>query len=655
MGKTQSLSALGADMSVSESEGCEGKLRVVYEAPHFIAAESEWKITRPGSYELFFRAAFSKKSERLELFIPAVLYRENNCGCGAFPKGGIEQSFAFREERTPLPGCVVLREGCDFTAFCISPAKDPSESAHVCAYEDEGALAIEMRIPPSEYPFSYCGKTRTVPYDSKKSFFQADGCSAAKPLVVRKTQFLFTASVSALCPNSLFSVYRKFSSLVSARKEFNNFCFDENPEAADAKTVSRGAWEKWFSRKLGHLEFLTDAAKESTAFIRMGKGNGDLQAIYEFTAASFLVKSVEGALVFAKRGNTVLAEKIGRYFLRAEHPEKSGIYRDNYSIVRDEWGGYLGVSEHSSYAKLINARCNGEAMSAYIALYEMLLDRGKRVEEFIELPKRVARFYLSHYSRDKKNADAGNFGRWRSEDGKAVNAGGTNGAYIVMFLIALWPHADEDLQKEIKTALALSGEYYHRMIQNADYYGDTLDADAFDKESSAVLLRESLDLYAFTGDGRFLEDAKAAANFAYTWMWQYDVRFPKGTPLDRLHFKTRGMTSVSVAHHHLDFYGMYIARDFLRLHSLCGERFYRDAALCMMKACLALVASEKERLGKSADFAGWQPEQINHTDWDYFDREDHAQGYFDICIAWEAVLTLGAYLQIADENPSAFV
>ena len=103
-------------------------------------------------------------------------------------------------------------------------------------------------------------------------------------------------------------------------------------------------------------------------------------------------------------------------------------------------------------------------------------------------------------------------------------------------MTALYSHADEELQKEIKTALALSGEYYHRMIRNADYYGDTLDADAFDKESAAVLLRESLELYAFTGDTTFLEDAKAAANFAYTWMWQYDVRFPKGTPLDRLHF-----------------------------------------------------------------------------------------------------------------------
>ena len=686
MEKTEILSVLGAAMSVSCSAGCSGKIRVVFQDSRFAAVETEWTITESGSYELASRISFSKKSGKLELFIPSVLYRKNNCGRGAFPKGGIERAFAFREERTPLPGCVVIRDGCDFTAFCISPASDPSETAHVCAYETENRVVIEMRLPPSEYPFSYCGKTRTVPHVSKNTYFRADDCSPEKPLVIRRVQFVFTTSVSELYANTLFSVYREFSSLVSEQKKINNFCCGENvfsktqktpvhadsacaavercsavfesavgavPSAVSAHTSPRAVWDEWFSRKLAHLEFLTDAADDGSAFIRMGKGNGDLQSIYEFTAASFLVKSVEGAVVFAKSGNARLAEAIGRYFLRAEHPEKSGIYRDNYSIARDEWGGYLGVSEHSDYAKLINARCNGEAMSAYIELYEALLELGSRIDEFIELPKRVARFYLSHCVRDKEKADSGNFGRWRREDGKVVNGSGTNGAYIVIFLTALYPHADEELQKEIKTALALSGEYYHRMIRNADYYGDTLDADAFDKESAAVLLRESLDLYAFTGDTIFLEDAKAAANFAYTWMWQYDVRFPKGTPLDRLHFKTRGMTSVSVAHHHLDFYGMYIARDFLRLHALCGDPFYRDAALCMMRACLALVASEKEPLGKGAKFAGWQPEQINHTDWDYFDRKDHAQGYFDICIAWEAVLTLHSYVQIARENPSA--
>ena len=154
MEKTEILSALGAAMSVSCSTGCSGKIRVVFQDSRFTVVESEWTITESGSYELASRISFSKKSGKLELFIPSVLYRKNNCGRGAFPKGGIERAFAFREDRTPLPGCVVIRDGCDFTAFCISPASDPSEAAHVCAYEAENRVVIEMRLPPSEYPFS---------------------------------------------------------------------------------------------------------------------------------------------------------------------------------------------------------------------------------------------------------------------------------------------------------------------------------------------------------------------------------------------------------------------------------------------------------------------------------------------------------------------
>jgi len=649
----QIVHGIDADIAIAEYPGCKGLVTFCTYGKNLAVIKTSWRITVPGSYALSTKIAIPFAEP--ELFVPAVLYRKNNCGTGAFPRGGIHDGLAFSEERTPLPGCVLLSEKKTYIAFCLDTQSSAQPAAGVSAHTEhtDGAngTVIEMRIPAVESPFSYQGKTRTVPAEKAAVLFRAENCSETKPLSISRVQFLYSEQVCNADSNTLFTVYRNFSAAVSARNDFSG---TEHTEKSVLHAGEYPEWNEWAELKLHNLEFLTehtDSGKE--AYVLMGKGNGSLQNIYDFTGASFLVKSIEAAYVYAQCGKLEQAEAVGRFFLRAESPAESGIYRDNYSIARDEWGGYLGVSENSEYGRLINARCNGEAMLSYIALYTQLAEQGRKIPEFIELPKRVASFYLKCQIRDRKSPYFGSFGRWWTPDCKPVNADGTNGAYIVSSFIALLPYADSMLKEQLTASLDDAFSYYHGMIQRADYYGDTLDADAFDKESAAVLLRESLDAYELTGRRQFLDDACKAAGFVFTWMWQYSVVFPDSTPLYREHFDTEGMTSVSVAHHHLDFYGMYLARDFLRLYKACGDSFYYVQAVRMMHACRQLTATSTRTLGKDSSFAGWQPEQINHTQWDYFDRPDHAKGYFDICIAWETVLTLGAYLQIRRECPEA--
>lgn len=112
------------------------------------------------------------------------------------------------------------------------------------------------------------------------------------------------------------------------------------------------------------------------------------------------------------------------------------------------------------------------------------------------------------------------------------------------------------------------------------------------------------------------------------------------------------MTSVSVAHHHMDFYGLYIAVDFLRLWRHTGEEIYHRQASLLSNACRQLVARPEHELGKDPQMTGWQPEQINYTLWDYFDRPECMKGHFDICIAWVSVLQLGAMQEIRERKLS---
>jgi hypothetical protein len=71
----------------------------------------------------------------------------------------------------------------------------------------------------------------------------------------------------------------------------------------------------------------------------------------------------------------------------------------------------------------------------------------------------------------------------------------------------------------------------------------------------------------------------------------------------------------------------------------------------MIDACGQLISSKEDLLGKSKEFIGWQPEQVNHTNWDYKTRFMGTKGRFHTCVAWNVVLTLGAMLDIRERYP----
>jgi len=429
-------------------------------------------------------------------------------------------------------------------------------------------------------------------------------------------------------------------------------------------------WETYRILKTTHLLSLVEPGRgEQTAFLAMGRHNGALQEIYDYTAGSFLVKSLEAALVLVRAQKhglsslerqalesackrlgqdgldyTQIARMIGNFFLLGERAP--GVHQDCYDPTQNIWGGYLGISEHDDFRYLVNARCNGEVMLAYVGLYEALKDSGMIVPEFLDLAKRVSRFYIRHQLGGDRD---GSFGRWWTPAGRPVNSLGTNGAYIVALLCAIEPYMEKS--DGVAEALARASKHYGRLVADGEYFGDTLDADSCDKESGVALMALFLDMYERDHNPNWLTYARKAGEFVCSWIWQYDIAFPPESALGSLDFRTTGMTSVSVAHHHLDFYGMSIAYEFLRYGQFAGDAFFQDQAVLLMQACRQLVATVELPLGRGSKEVGWQPEQLNHTGWDYFDRSSQMHGSFDIDIAWVTVLGLGAYQRIAHRFP----
>jgi len=594
-----------------------------------VRVDRRWKIEQPGSWQLGF--GYCPTPNLSQWTVPSVMYDKNTMGSGRFPRGGIDTGWSFREDRIPVPSCSILHNCSDWQAVFTTPSRDDGETSSVKTYLRDSRPAFEIRVPYTEEPFTYTEKgifigglsgpteklftVRDVPFEYSRTFYIAYGrCAHESEIFMRLAEI--------------------------ALNEFAGP--GGGPPEAD--------WCGVASLKFNHLRYLLIDDDKVTA-VKMGRGNGLFQSFYEYAAGSFLVKGMEAATVFARAGKEIgnqeytdIAGRIGTFFLAGALP--NGLHRDCYALKDGRWGGYMGVGTPAELQGGANARCNGEAMVNYLRLYMLLKEGGQERKEFLDLAQNNADFYIGH---QLKGEDEGSFGRWWDVSGKPMNTLGSNGAYIVSLLVELEKVTGK--RDGIDRALEKAGRYYASLVDKEAFYADTLDADCVDKEAGVAMLRAFLDLYERSHDEFYLKYARLCAGFVLSWMFTYNVPFEAKSPLGKRNFKTLGMTAVSVAHHHLDFYGLSIAFDFLRLWQATGEDLWKKCALAMIGACGQFVSNEKDLLGKGRSFIGWQPEQVNQTNWDYKLGFLGTKGRFHTCVAWTVVLTLGAMLDIRERFP----
>lgn len=572
-----------------------------------------------------------------DFIVPSVIYQNNKYGKGHFPKGGLESGWSFREDRTPLPSCSLLYSERHYYALYSSPAQRESELGSIKTALHQNRAALEFLFPYTESPRSF--KDKGLLWSGLKS---------------QEEQFLYLRqeNLPMEISRDFFLLYGEANHPAEA---FPPLWKKNIHQEKLSKRYEKAPWSRIVSYKLQHLRhLLVDRKEKDLCCLRMGSGNWLFQPFYNFTAGSFLIKSLEGAYIFARAGQELdkpelidIACRMGDFFLGGALP--NGLHQDMIHIYRRKWGGYLGIGSSRHLHQAVNARCNGEVMINYLKLHFFLKQLGIEKPEFLELPLKNAAFYIDNQLRG--NYD-GCFGRWRQKDGSPIDSAGTNGAYILSLLLEIKKQG-LDLPG-MDNALLRAADYYARMIDCSDFYGDTLDADCIDKEAGCALLRAFLDLYEEEPKAEYLEKAKLAASFVLSWIWMWDVPFNKESPLGKRNFLSSGMSAVSVAHHHLDFYGPYMAYDFLRLHQHSRDEFWKDIAKLLLAASSQLVSSPEDNLYRSEQFYGWQPEQVNHTDWNYLPKQFGTKGKFHTCIAWAAVLTTGAFFDIRDRFQDTF-
>ena len=213
-------------------------------------------------------------------------------------------------------------------------------------------------------------------------------------------------------------------------------------------------------------------------------------------------------------------------------------------------------------------------------------------------------------------ADDGSFPRKFHDDRTTVDASGGSTPSATLPLVMAYRYFGDKryLAAAEKTARYLESE----IIDKADYFSSTLDANCEDKEAS-LYAATAMYYLALAGDREFRSHyaalARKAAYFALSWYYLWDVPFAPGQMLGDLGLKTRGWGNVSVENNHIDVFVFEFCSVLDWLGREFGERRFSDFAQ-MIENSMRQLLPTKERLCGIAK-PGYYPEVVQHTNWDY--------------------------------------
>jgi len=110
-------------------------------------------LTGPGAFQLALPFSLDFKNQPA-VFVPAVMYRDNLMGRGAFPRRTAVNEWSFLESRTPLPSCAMLYDPQRSFIACAAPARESSSLSSVSSRVEGRQASIIIHYPGSEWPQS---------------------------------------------------------------------------------------------------------------------------------------------------------------------------------------------------------------------------------------------------------------------------------------------------------------------------------------------------------------------------------------------------------------------------------------------------------------------------------------------------------------------
>lgn len=263
-------------------------------------------------------------------------------------------------------------------------------------------------------------------------------------------------------------------------------------------------------------------------------------------------------------------------------------------------------------------RSFGDDIKATLRAYRREKRAGRDHTDWLTWARQFGDWLLT----EQRPADGGIPRSWKPGTGEVADASATSTYNAVPMLLLLSELTKDDAYRQ---AAIRAGEYSWQQSgqrfgrgPTLRFTGGTIDnPDVLDKEAGTLSLEAYLALYETTKETKWLDRAKAAADFAETWMYAWNVPMPADADDRNLHWKkgvpTVGLQLISTGHSLADAYMAFDADEYAKLFRYTGDHHYLDVAKLLLHNTLAMTALP----GRTYDLRGpgWQQEHWSLAPW----------------------------------------
>jgi hypothetical protein len=248
-----------------------------------------------------------------------------------------------------------------------------------------------------------------------------------------------------------------------------------------------------------------------------------------------------------------------------------------------------------------------EDMNVLVGAYARERAAGRDHPEWLAWTRQYADWLLL-----QQRADGSWPRRWHPSSNVAAEPSGTASYAPVPLLVALTRQTNNP--HYLQAALRAGDYVWNSFGSRGLFIGGASDnPDITDKEAGMLSMEAFLSLHDATGDSRWLTRAKAAGDFAESWIWIWNLPMPADADDAQLHWKKnvpttglQGITALSAggADEYLD----WAVPSYAKLYKLTGDAHYLDVARVLLNDTKAMVALP----GRQYDMrgVGWQQENF---------------------------------------------